>query len=476
MSFLLRPVTDFTKPSSIDMHASPPSSRYGCAKPLKHIMFIAPTAYPLGGVATWLDYIVPGLREKNWNVTLGLIGGRFHDIDTYLRVHPDEQVLRIPYGTGTAEGRIRQIMRALCRATPDIVLSVNVGDVSPAVDRIRAKYDWSPRVAMTLHAVQADFVSSASSWAEVLDAIICTNHLTCALVSRLTPVKSDRIYYAPYGVDANSKTYKKPRGGGDILRVGYVGRLENAQKRIDDLGSILSELDRRGLAYELVIAGGGPDEQSLRDQLSPAVTKGRVRFVGSLSPNELAEKVYRRLDVLLITSLWETGPIVAWEAMAHGVVVVSSDYIGSGLEGSLRANDNCLMFPIGDAVAATDCLERVRDPKLRRRLAQNGQAMVCSRYSKTASIENWDSCLRRIATKPPLTASRRSVTGAPPAGRLDRLFGCNIGESLREILRVRYDHGTPGGEWPHTNTHSQIDEEAFWRLAMSLDRSGSGSN
>ena len=83
------------------------------ARASREVLFVAPSAYPLGGVAAWLDYIVPGLRQRDWNVTLGLVEGRFHDVDTYLDVHPDDQVLRIPYGTGTSEGRIRQLVRAL---------------------------------------------------------------------------------------------------------------------------------------------------------------------------------------------------------------------------------------------------------------------------------------------------------------------------------------------------------------------------
>ena len=133
-----------------------------------------------------------------------------------------------------------------------------------------------------------------------------------------------------------------------------------------------------GVAYELLIAGGGPDENWLRGQLSDAADSGRVRFLGTLAGNDLVEQVYSRVDALLITSLWETGPIVAWEAMAHGAVVVTSAYIGSGLEGSLEPGDNCLMFPIGDAVAAADCLERLRDTGLRSRLLRGGFALVAA--------------------------------------------------------------------------------------------------
>ena len=102
------------------------------------ILFIAPSAYPLGGVATWLDYLLPGLRAQGWNATLGLAEGRFHDVDVYLTVHPDDQVVRIPHRTGTQEGRVRQLIRTICAVRPDIVVAVNIADVAPAVDRLRA--------------------------------------------------------------------------------------------------------------------------------------------------------------------------------------------------------------------------------------------------------------------------------------------------------------------------------------------------
>ena len=241
------------------------------------------------------------------------------------------------------------------------MVTVNIGDVAAAVDRIRILSQWSPRVAMTLHGLQADFIGSIGDYAGVLDAVVCTNRLACEMVARSTSVEPDRIYYAPYGVDMNDVAATEQRDSKGILRIAYVGRLERAQKRIEDLAAVVAELDRRGVAYELVIVGDGPDGEWLRGQLSDAAGSGRVRFLGTLAGNDLTEQVYSRVDALLITSLWETGPIVAWEAMANRVAVVTSAYIGSGLEGSLKPGDNCLMFPIGDAVAAADCLERLRD-------------------------------------------------------------------------------------------------------------------
>src|SRR5262245_5636394 len=148
----------------------------------RDILFIAPSAYPLGGVATWLDYIVPGLRQRDWNVTLGLVQGQFHNVDAYLDLHPDNQVLRIRLGTGTKEGRVRQLFRTIRETRPDIVVAVNIADVAPAVDRIRALSDWSPRLVMALHGLQPGYIASVANCAGVLDAVVCSNQLACRLV------------------------------------------------------------------------------------------------------------------------------------------------------------------------------------------------------------------------------------------------------------------------------------------------------
>jgi len=439
----------------------------------RDILFIAPSAYPLGGVASWLDYIVPGLRDRDWNVTLGLVEGRFHDVDAYLDAHPDGQVLRIPCGTGTPEGRVRQLLRAVRNVRPHIVVAVNIVDVAPAIERIRVTSEWSPRLAISLHAVQADLIGSVQRCEGVIDAVVCTNRLTCDLVAKLTSVVPCRIHYAPCGVNVNKVTPKERRASDGILKIAYVGRLERAQKRIEDIGAIAAELDRRGIDYELVIAGGGPDEEWLRVRLSDATSCARVRFLGALASVDLPEQVYSRADALLIMSPCETGPIVAWEAMANGVAVVTSAYIGSGLEGSLEPGENCLMFPVGDAAAAAECLERLRDQELRRRLLQGGFNLVARRYSMTVSIENWSATLEKITAKAPLSPPSpllAHMMRMPSAGRLDRLFGTQVGETIRELLGFKYDHCEPGGEWPHTRHCSALAEEAFWQLAMSIDR------
>src|SRR6516225_7448142 len=334
------------------------------------ILIVAPSAYPVGGVATWIDYIVPGLRKRGWRVTLGLTAGLHHNVDAYLSDHPIEGVIGIPNTTGTSEGRVRALCDAIIEVQPDIVSSVNIVDVYRAVNRLKRKHrgSLSVRGVMTLHGLDGEYFEQIRHEVASLDAIIATNRLACKLASSVGGIERNRIYYAPYGVRLPDSFATVPIKRHTPIRIGFVGRLEKPQKRVEELLAIVREMDRQNISYQLFIAGAGPEESWLRGELKSNVERGTVQFLGALSSKEV-DKLYGIIDTLLITSKWETGPIVAWEAMARGVLVVTSAFIGSGLEGNLRHGENCLVYPVGNAAAAVKCIVDAQYAELRDRLA-----------------------------------------------------------------------------------------------------------
>lgn len=434
-----------------------------------HILIVAPSAYPLGGVATWIDYVVPGLRQRGWQVTLGLTEGTHHNVSAYLAVHPMQGVVRIRNTTATREGRVRALCDAITAVRPDIVASVNIPDVYQAVDRLKRSRSFKVRAVMTLHGIEAEYYEQIGRGAASLDAVIATNRLACKLASSLGGLESRRIYFAPYGVRLPEPSEVPPSKWLSLppIRVGFVGRLERSQKRIDDLVAIVREMDRRNINYQLLIAGSGPDEGWLRSQLKCNVERGTVQFLGVLSSKEV-EGIYRTIHVLLITSLWETGPIVAWEAMAHGVLVVTSAYIGSGLEGNLRHAENCLIYPLGNAAAAAECIVEAQSAELRNRLTDAAFAFVREKMTHERSIEYWSQCFADIKNQP-IQAPSLDDTRYEPAGRLDRILGMRLGEMARRLVGRRRVAVGPGEEWPHASVTSQIPIETFWDLARAAD-------
>jgi glycosyltransferase involved in cell wall biosynthesis len=437
--------------------------------PNGNILIIAPSAYPLGGVATWIDYIVPGLRQRGWRVTLGLTEGILHNVNEYLATHPMQGVIRIRNRTGTREGRVRSLCAAIAAVQPDIVASVNVADVYSAVTHLKRNRS-RVRAVMTLHEIGVDYYEQIKSVAGSLDAVIATNRLACKLASSIGGLESCRIYYAPCGVDIPGSFGAGPKRPLTPIRIGFVGRLDKPKKRVDALVTIIREMDRENISYQLLIAGAGPEESWLRDELKLNVDRGTVQFLGALSSKEM-EALYGVIDILLITSKSETGPIVAWEAMARRVLVVTSAYIGSRLEGNLRHGENCLIYPVGNATAAVECIVKGQDEDLRSRIANAGIALVHKEMNHERSIQYWSRCFADINNKTIRPASFLEDTGREePAGRLDRLFGTRFGETLRHMLQRKAMLSVdPGDEWPHVSVTSKIPQETFWDIAKAAD-------
>ena len=431
-------------------------------------MFVVPSAYPLGGLATWIDYLVPGLEKSGWKPLLGLTAGNFHDADAYMNLHPIGNMIKIVNRTGTREGRIRNLCKAIVKYLPKIVVGVNIPDTYTAIERLRQNGKFFPKSVMTIHGIQPDLYEDASVFCKVFDGVICTNILACKLIQEETNIDPALVYYAPYGVELpleNNKHIKKSSGP---LRIAYAGRLDHYQKRVHDIPKIFNILNHNKFNYELIIAGGGPEEEFLKKRLYSTVPCDKFKFLGVLSQSDLVNQVYRKADVLLVTSSWETGPIVILEAMSRGVAVVTSSYLGSGLENCLINNDNCLMFEIGNVNRAAECIKLIHDPKFRESIIKGGYRLIRKRYSHEKSIQSWNLAFRQILSVPPRN-SRINITSIKPAGRLDKIFGVSWGENFRRILGLSYKHKGPGGEWPHSYGKRAQNDKLFWDLAKKLD-------
>lgn len=439
--------------------SNPPAAR-------PRLLVVAPSAYPFGGVADWLDGLVAGLRARGWPLDVALLAGDHHDVDRYLERHALGEVTRVVNRTGSREGRARALARAISESPAELVLAVNVGDVEEAVDRVRRAERRSLRLVTTQHALQSDFFAHLRARRESVDGVVVTNRLGIALAERYSGMERERIAYAPYGVDATTLAPARP--GGPVLGIVWAGRLAQRQKRAGDLPAICAALERRGVAYRLEIAGAGPDEARLREALAGRLESGAVRFLGALPRERLRAEAYGRADVLLVTSDWETGPIVAWEALVAGAAIVSSAYLGCGAEAALRHDETALLFPAGDADAAALALDRATDPELRRHLVAAGQREIATRYTLSLSLDAWESALLRVVSSPPRPA-RKERLPAKPSGRLDRWLDAPAAELLRGALPVRRRQRSAGGEWPHA-LESSADASTFRELALAADR------
>jgi glycosyltransferase involved in cell wall biosynthesis len=411
------------------------------------LLFIAPSAYMLGGVQDWLYSTVIGLRKRGHEVCVGIPFNHFHNGKRYNEKYKGLDAKFFVNRSGTDEGRTRSLKNFLSKSDADIVIGVNIGNIFEAIARERS--NKNRRFVITIHAIEANYFADLKEYKDIIDGVIVTNRLTEKMVVKVGGIEKERVLYAPYGV-AIRKSGKIQERESSLIRIAWVGRIQEKQKRVFDLVRVVKALDIIGINYKLSIAGGGPDKDLLAVALDQWVKSNKVSFYGMVQKTEL-DLFYRENDILLITSEWETGPIVAWEAVDAGLAIVSSNYVGLKSEGTLKDEETALLFDVGDCSSAAQKIAMLRNRELASRLRLNAKRIVGNKYSIEASLDAWEKAFEKIKAfeKRPDDQKTTWAIKMKPAGRLERILGCRCAEIVRSIFQ-RSKAMDAGSEWPHS--------------------------
>lgn len=190
---------------------------------------------------------------------------------------------------------------------------------------------------------------------------------------------ADRLFFSPHCVDNDTfaRTCAAARREVPAVaeeavrarRVLFVGRLVG-DKRPMDLVEAAALLVARGRHIELVVAGAGELESSLRTAAER--TGVPTRFMGFVNQSRLPS-VYATADVLVLPSTArETWGLVVNEAMACGVPAVVSDAVGCGPD-LIEPGRTGAVAPLGDIARLADAVAEVLDfepEPTRQRLAE----------------------------------------------------------------------------------------------------------
>ena len=382
------------------------------------------------------------LTSRGWRCKLALTVGKFGCAAKYLAQNPWHDTIEISNPTGTREGRIRALAKSLKEQGPDFLIVLNTPDAYVAASRLGP---IRPQVVMALHGVEPQYYGDIENFGAVIDAVVVPSKLALKLVQKLTDFPNNRLFKIPAGVKCDNWGFEVPNNPIEIV---YAGRLAREAKRVQDIPGIFRELDRLSFDYRFLIAGEGEERQFLESEL--AENQGEVEFLGLLSHEELVQEVFQPGRVLLITSERETGPLVAWEAMSRGVLVVTSNYRGLTAEQTLIDGLNALVFPVGDTRTAASQLCRAGNVRIYRRLVENAKNSVKTKYLLERTVRDWIELFDGIEVRDCVVNESSSLPRFSRDGRLSKLLGIEVAETTRQLLGLSYRHESAGGEWPHS--------------------------
>jgi glycosyltransferase involved in cell wall biosynthesis len=146
---------------------------------------------------------------------------------------------------------------------------------------------------------------------------------------------------------------------------------------------------------DLDLAGDGDERPALEAQARELGLDGRVRFLGSLSRDEVLA-LFGRADAALLSSAWENFPHTLVEALAVGTPAIATSV--GGVPEIVTDGENGLLVEPGDPAALAEAIRRfLGDADLRARLTA-AAAPSAERFSPERIYGQLEEILERAAS------------------------------------------------------------------------------
>lgn len=238
-------------------------------------------------------------------------------------------------------------------------------------------------------------------------------------ICRRLPVRTSDIQFIPHGVPVHTPAWgdraeasnrivassATTASGETPIRIAFGGRMEQLVKRVFDFPKLAESLDRRGIRFEMCLAGDGPQADEIDSMCADiqrrfARPQNSIRRIPQLAPDRM-HHLWQWADVSMLMSSHEGLSVAMLEAMSAGCVPIVTE-VESGARDVIKHGENGLLFPIGDVERAADLIACVsRDASLQKTLSMNAQGAIRTHYSEDRMMTGLNRILDELPALPP---------------------------------------------------------------------------
>lgn len=288
-------------------------------------------------------------------------------------------------------GYVRRALGAIPDGTPTLIDGLALGILPAEAAELARRV---PVIALVHHPLGLETGLDAGRRHRLLDSerralaaarhVVVTSRATARTVAAEFAVPEARITVAEPGVDRPAPFVRHEAQAPVLLAVGALV----PRKGYDVLVEALAGLRMLDWTAEIV---GDPDRDpptaaGLARAIEAEGLAGRVRLRGRVDAEALAE-AYRSAHLFVIASRYEGYGMVATEALAYGLPIVSTD---AGALAETVPETAALKVAAGDAAALAEALRRVlADRGLRDRLRHGAETAA-------RSLPTWRTCAGTI--------------------------------------------------------------------------------
>jgi glycosyltransferase involved in cell wall biosynthesis len=347
-----------------------------------HSLVVLSESLPLGGTATFVLNICDGMKRLgDWHCVAASLRG-LGEVGVQIRESGFE-IVAPSHGEVLHEERIEAVYLECARLRARAVVA---GLGSGAFDFLR----YVPAGCLRIGMIQSDdecvyrLVERYLPWLDIVVGVSgeIRRKMESRLGDRMIPVVAQ-----PYGVPMPARVGQVHAKG--PLRVLYLGRVIEAQKRVGLMARVIERTLESGVDIRWTIAGNGPDLSRMMERF--ASDAGRVSFTGAIPYRNVPELIDGH-EVYFLCSDYEGLPLSLLESMGHGLVPVVSD-LPSGISEVVHEGNGIRVALDDEAGYANALISLALDRQRLADLSAKAAADVRQSHSTLAMARRWQEML-----------------------------------------------------------------------------------
>lgn len=308
----------------------------------QNIIFDCYNGLVLGGVEAWSKRMVFELRRLKYMAYLFSPYG-----DYYINNSIKEKILwfKLKSNEMFAWENLEYITNILYKKLPYVFISSFVNDALLAACSVKKNNPKDVRIIGIIHQGELMTYKEYFELNSYIDKYIAVSkdiqedmikmgiekekvlHMTC-------PVDSIEPYIRSYSLNCRTP-----------IKIGYAGRIEKRQKRMDCLAEVIKEMEKSHTNYQIEIAGTGSYLEKLAKNIREYGLESKVHLIGEVQREKISY-FWSRQDICINLSEFEGRSISIMEAMKNGAIPIVTDT--SGVREDIEDGISGFIVPIGD--------------------------------------------------------------------------------------------------------------------------------
>lgn len=348
----------------------------GCKNKKRSIIFVCGNGLVLGGLEAWAISISEALIESGEKNTYILANSGDYDVPAMLVNH-------IIYVNINRQERfsmesVCNLVEAIMDKLPCKVITTYTDDIMLAAYVVKCYYPEMIEIIATIHSGCELTYNDYFDFRKCPDIFIgVSEDIREGLIQK--GIKSEIIYTMSIPFDCKKTLVRTYTEDNEMpIRIGYAGRMEYTQKRMDLFLKLMSTLEKKDVHYIMELAGGGNARQEMEEFVHLNNLDNKVKFVGKLERSQIPS-FWREQDICINLADYEGRSISITEAMGNGAVPIVT--ATSGVKEDITNDINGYIVPLEDYRSMADYIEYLANH--RERLKEMGELAHKAVYPKS---------------------------------------------------------------------------------------------